>query len=61
MFAKCCAFSALTLLFGRQEEHLARKKIECWGTSITGISKANVQHLFSFVPKLTLSVINKIY
>jgi len=27
MFAKCCAFSALTLLVGRQEEHLARKKL----------------------------------
>jgi len=30
-------------------------------TSIMGISKANVQHLFSFVPKLSLSVINKTY
>jgi len=26
MFAKCCAFSALTLLVGRQEEHPANKE-----------------------------------
>jgi len=26
MFAKCCAFSALILLVGHQEEHLANKE-----------------------------------
>jgi len=26
LFAKCCAFSALTLLVGHQEEHLANKE-----------------------------------
>jgi len=26
MFAKCCAFSALTLLVGRQEEHPPNKE-----------------------------------
>jgi len=32
----CCliAFSALTLLVGRQEGHLACKKLEWWGTGM---------------------------
>jgi len=30
----CPLFLSLTLLVGHQEEHLARKKIECWGTSM---------------------------
>jgi len=30
----CCAFSALTLLVGQQEGHLARKKTEWWGAGV---------------------------
>jgi len=29
-----CAFSALTLLVGQQEGHLACKKTECWGAGV---------------------------
>jgi len=33
-FISVCAFSALTLLVGRQEGHPACKKLEWWGTGM---------------------------
>ena len=34
LYGLLCAFSALTLLVGHQEEHLACKKIEWWGVGV---------------------------
>jgi len=31
------AFSALTLLVGRQEGHPACKKLECWGAGVVSV------------------------
>jgi len=33
-FSRCFAFSALTVLVGRQERHQACKKIEWWGAGM---------------------------
>jgi len=46
------AFSALTPLVGHQEEHLARKKIECWGTGMVICLEcgANDLHMVQLMP-----------
>jgi len=46
------AFSALTLLVGREEEHLARKKIEWWGTGVVTCLEcgANDLHMVQLMP-----------
>jgi len=46
------AFSALTLLVVCQEEHPARKKIECWGTGVVICLEcgANDLHMVQLMP-----------
>jgi len=56
------AFSALTLLVGRQEGHLACKKIEWWGAGVvTCLERGADLHMAQLMPlPLTLSCFNKI-
>jgi len=56
------AFSALTLLVGRQEGHPACKKTECWGTGVAICLERDANlHMAQLMPlPLTVSCFNKI-
>ena len=56
------AFSALTLLVGRQEEHPACKKTEWWGTGMVICLERDVDlHMAQLMPlPLTVSCFSKI-
>jgi len=56
------AFSALTLLFGRQEGHPAYKKTEWWGTGVVICLKRGADlHVAQLMPlPLTVSCFSKI-
>ena len=62
MFSDICAFSALTLLVGRQEGHLACKKTEWWGTGIVIWLERDADfHTAQLMPlPLTVSCFSKI-
>jgi len=57
-----CAFSALTLLVGRQEEHPACKKTEWWGAGvIICLERGAELHMAHLMPlPLTVSCFSKI-
>jgi len=57
-----CAFSALTLLVGRQEGHPASKKTESWGAGMVICVKQGADlHMAQLMPlPLTLSCFSKI-
>jgi len=57
-----CAFSALTLLVGRQEGHPACKKTEWWGTGVViCLERGGDLHMAQLMPlPLTVSCSNKI-
>ena len=56
------AFSALTLLVGRQEGHLACKKTEWWGAGVVvGLEQGADLHMAQLMPlPLTVSCFSKI-
>jgi len=56
------AFSALTLLVGRQEGHPACKKLECWGTGMVICLERDADlHMAQLMPlPLTVSCFSKI-
>ena len=56
------AFSALTLLVGRQEGHPARKKIEWWGAGVViCLERGADLHMAQLMPlPLTVSCFSKI-
>ena len=56
------AFSALTLLVGRQEGHPACKKIECWGAGVViCLERGADLHMAQLMPlPLTVSCFSKI-
>ena len=56
------AFSALTLLFGRQEGHLACKKTELWGAGVViCLERGADLHMAQLMPlPLTISCFSKI-
>ena len=56
------AFSALTLLVGRQEGHLACKKLQLWGTGmVIGLERDADLHMAQLMPlPLTVSCFSKI-
>jgi len=58
------AFSALTLLVGRQEGHLACKKLEWWGAGVViCLERCADLHMAQLMPlplPLTVSCFNKI-
>ena len=56
------AFSALTLLVGRQEEHPACKKTEWWGVGVViCLERGADLHMFQLMPlPLTVSCFSKI-
>jgi len=58
----CTAFSALTLLVGRQEGHPAYKKLEWWGTGMVICLERNADlHMAQLMPlPLTVSCFSKI-
>ena len=58
----CFAFSALTLLFGRQEGHLACKKTEWWGAGMVICLERDADlHMAQLMPlPLTVSCFSKI-
>ena len=58
----CTAFSALTLLVGRQEGHPACKKLEWWGTGMVICLERNADlHMAQLMPlPLTVSCFSKI-
>ena len=58
----CFAFSALTLLVGRQEGHLACKKLEWWGTGVVICLERDADlHMAQLMPlPLTVSCFSKI-
>jgi len=62
MLYKCTAFSALTLLVGRQEGHPACKKLEWWGTSVViCLERGADLHMAQLMPlPLTVSCSSKI-
>jgi len=55
------AFSALTLLVGRQERHLACKKTEWWGTGVVVCLERGADlHMAQLMPlQLTVSCFSK--
>ena len=57
-----CAFSALTLLVGRQEGHPACKKLEWWGTGVViFLEQGANMHMAQLMPlPLTISCFSKI-
>jgi len=57
-----CAFSALTLLVGRQEGHLACKKLEWWGVGmVICLERGADLHMAQRMPlPLTVSCFSKI-
>jgi len=57
-----CAFSALTLLVGRQEGHLACKKTEWWGAGMVNcLERGADSHMAQRIPlPLTVSCVSKI-
>ena len=57
-----CAFSALTLLVGRQEGHPACKKTEWWGAGVVvGLEQGVDLHMAQLMPlPLTVSCFSKI-
>ena len=57
-----CAFSALTLLVGRQEGHLACKKTEWWGAGmVISLERGADLHMAQLMPlPLTVSCSSKI-
>jgi len=57
-----CAFSALTLLVGRQEGHPACKKTEWWGAGVIICLKRGADlHMAQLMPlPLTVSCLSKI-
>ena len=59
---QCTAFSALTLLVGRQEGHPACKKLEWWGTSVViCLERGADLHMAQLMPlPLTVSCSSKI-
>jgi len=62
IFMYTCAFSALTLLVGRQEGHLACKKTEGWGAGMVICLKRGTDlHTAQLMPlPLTVSCFSKI-
>ena len=58
----CFAFSALMLLVGRQEGHLACKKLEWWGTGVVICLERDADlHMAQLMPlPLTVSCFSKI-
>ena len=56
------AFSALTLLLGRQEGHPARKKLEWWGAGmVICLERDAAVHVVQLMPlPLTVSCFSKI-
>jgi len=56
------AFSAVMLLVGRQERHLARKKTECWGAGvIICLERGADLHMAQLMPlPLTVPCFSKI-
>ena len=55
------AFSALTLLVGRQEEHPACKKTEWWGAGVVILERGADLHMAQLMPlPLTVSCFSKI-
>ena len=62
LLALVSAFSALTLLVGRQEGHLACKKIERWGAGmVICLERGADFHMFQLMPlPLTVSYFSKI-
>ena len=58
----CFAFSALTLLVGRQEGHLACKKTELWGAGMVICLERDADlHMAQLMPlPLTVSCFSKI-
>ena len=58
----CCAFSALTLLVGRQEGHPACKKTEWWGSGmVICLERVADLHMSQLMPlPLTVSCFSKI-
>ena len=58
----CCAFSALTLLVGRQEGHPACKKTDCWGAGVViCLERGADLHTAQLMPlPLTVSCFSKI-
>ena len=58
----CFAFSALTLLVGRQEGHLACKKTEWWGAGVVICLERDADlHMAQLMPlPLTVSCFSKI-
>ena len=61
-FQHCCAFTALTLLVGRQEGHPACKKTEWWGAGmVTCLERGADLHMAQLMPlPLTVSCFSKI-
>jgi len=59
---RCSAFSALTLLVGRQEGQPACKKTEWWGAGmVTCLEQGADLHMFQLTPlSLTVSCFSKI-
>ena len=57
-----CAFSALTLLVGRQEGHPACKKTEWWGSGVVILSGARCRLAYAQLmpPPLTVSCFSNI-
>jgi len=57
-----CAFSALTLLIGRQEGHPACKKLQWWGTGVViFLEQGANMHMAQLMPlPLTISCFSKI-
>jgi len=62
LFPKFVAFSALTLLVGRQEGHLACKKTEWWGAGgVVCLEQGADFHTAQLMPlPLTVSCFSKI-
>jgi len=58
----CAAFSALTLLVGRQERHPACKKLDWWGTGmVVYLERGADLHMAQLMPlPLTVSCFSKI-
>jgi len=61
-FTTFSAFSALTLLVGRQDGHLACKKTECWGAGmVISLERVADLHMAQLMPlPLTVSCFSKI-
>jgi len=62
VYGVCCAFSALTLLVGRQEGHPVCKKTELWGAGmVICLERGGDLHMAQLMPlTLTVSCFSKI-